>query len=72
MAVVSITFPDPLIPRLTAAARALFPQYSALSDPATFKAITADHWKALLANYESGVADTAAIAKARTDTAGTW
>jgi len=70
MAVVSITIPDPLIPRLTAAARALFPQYSALSDPAAFKAITADHWKTILTNYESGVADTAAIAKANTDGGG--
>lgn len=70
MATVSINVPDPLITRLTAAARASFPQYSALTLDATFKAITADYWKTILANYESNVANTAAIAKASADSSG--
>ena len=70
MANVTITIPDLLIPRVTAAARATFPQYAALSDSATFKAITGDYWKNVLANYETNVADTAQHAQSLTDAAG--
>jgi hypothetical protein len=70
MASVSITVPDSLVPRLISAARASFPQYAALSDDAAFKAITADFWKTILANYERGAADAVAITKANTDSAG--
>lgn len=66
MAVVSFTIPDALVPRLVAAARALYPQYAALSDGATFKAITGDHWRSIVALFESD----AAIAKAKADGAG--
>lgn len=65
MAVVSITIPDVLIPRIRTAARALFPQYAALSDAETFKAITAEQWKSILASYESQVAQ----AKSQVDAA---
>ena len=70
MATVTITIPDALIPRITTAARATFPQYSALGDSATFKAITADYWKNVLANYETNAADTAQHTQSLSDAAG--
>lgn len=70
MATVQITIPDALIPRITAAARALFPQYASLSDAAAFKQITADYWRSILANRESGTAATTAASTAATDSAG--
>ena len=70
MANVTITIPDVLIPRITTAARALFPQYAALSDTATFKAITGDYWKNVLANYETNAADTAQRTQSLSDAAG--
>lgn len=70
MATVNITIPDALIPRLTTASRALFPQYNALSLDATFKAITSDYWKNLLMNYEANLAEVLAKNKAMTDSGG--
>ena len=73
MASVTITIPDALVPRLIAL-RALFPQHAALSDTDTFKAITSDYWRNLLAGYEAQkAADTARVAasnKALVDAAG--
>jgi hypothetical protein len=57
MATVSITIPDNLIPRVTAAMRAGFPQYSALTDIQCFKAVTADYWRLILTRYESTQAE---------------
>ena len=53
MAVVSITIPDPLVPRVRAAARATYPQFDALTDVEAFKAITAHQWKMVVVGYES-------------------
>lgn len=61
--------------------RATFPQYSGLSDVATFKRVTADFWRDVLANHEGTAAAEAAYpaymsahqtaaARARTDAAG--
>lgn len=52
MAIVSITIPDALIPRVKAAGRAMFPQFEALTDAQAFKAITALHWQTILSDYE--------------------
>lgn len=52
MASVSITIPDALIARLTAAAKGTYPQYAALTPTDLFKAITSDMWKNLLADFE--------------------
>lgn len=41
MANVTIQVPDALVPRLTAALRATYPQHDALSVAAAFKAVTA-------------------------------
>lgn len=68
MATVSITIPDALVPRITAAMRVLYPQHTALTDVQAFKAITGEYWKAILANYESNVAETTARTKANSDT----
>ena len=70
MATITITIPDTLVPRLTAAARASFPEYAALTPAATFKAITIEHWRGILKNYESGTASIAAIDKALLDSTG--
>ena len=70
MATVTITIPDALVPRLLASARFSYPQYSALTPDATFKAITGDLWKVILTNYESKVATVTASTKASTDAAG--
>lgn len=76
-----ITVPDALVPRLTAALRATFPQHEALGVAAAFKAATADYWRGILADYETRQAEQqaqaanlaaikAAQAKAATDAAG--
>ena len=81
MASVTITAPDALVPRLTAALRATFPQHDALGITAAFKAVTADYWRGILADYETRQAEQqaqaanlaaikAAQAKAATDAAG--
>lgn len=70
MATVQITIPDALVPRMTAAMRALFPQYAQLSDVAAFKQITADYWRSILVNKESVSAESAARATANTDSSG--
>lgn len=56
MAQVAITIPDTIIPRLTTAMRATFPQYASLTDVACFKQVTADYWRGVLAGYEGGQA----------------
>lgn len=81
MATVQITVPDALIPRLTAALRDAYPQHDALGITAAFKAVTADYWRGILADYETRQAEQqaqaanlaaikAAQAKAATDAAG--
>jgi hypothetical protein len=77
MATVQITVPDALLPRLTAAMRARYPQYSALSDANAFRRVTSDFWRDQLAAHEgaSAVDGTQnafanAQAQARTDAAG--
>ena len=56
MANVTITVPDALVTRLTAAAHGTFPQYSGLSPTALFKQVTADYWRKVLSDYEVYVA----------------
>lgn len=56
MATVSITVPDALVPRLTTAMRARFPQYSGLSDANAFRRVTADYWREVLADHEGATA----------------
>jgi hypothetical protein len=56
VATVSITIPDAIIPRITAAGRATFPQYSALADAALFRRVVADYWRTILSTYEAGAA----------------
>ena len=66
---------DTLVPRLVAAMRAEYPQYSSLTDAQCFKRITADFWRAILLNHEASNArlnggDQAgrdAVAKAQAD-----
>lgn len=81
MASVSITVPDALVPRLTAALRATFPEHDALGVTAAFKAATADYWRGVLSEFEQRQAEkvaqaansaaiAAAKAKAETDAAG--
>lgn len=67
MANVTITIPDALVPRLTAAARDTFPQYSLLTDVQLFRKITADHWSQVLSDYESRVASRTAFTQAAAD-----
>ena len=62
MAVVSITIPDAIVPRLVAAARYTYPQHAALTDVETFKAATADQWRLVLMGYEATLARTKANA----------
>jgi hypothetical protein len=69
MATVQITVPDALVTRLTAAVRAKFPQYNALTAANAFKAVTADYWKAVLSNYEAQVAQDAGQAATASATA---
>lgn len=52
MASVTITIPDVLVPRLREMMRSNFPQYSESTDAETFKKVTADYWKSMLASYE--------------------
>ena len=74
MATVSITIPDALIPRLTAAMRASFPQYGPtgtnLTDVQCFKKVTADYWSSILSNYESRQAELQQAQQSITDAAG--
>lgn len=65
MANVTVTIPDALVPRLRSAMRATFPQHEALSDAAAFKAVTADYWRTVLADYEGRQAEAAAWAAQR-------
>lgn len=58
MANITITVPDALVPRVTAAMRAEFPQYQSLTDVQCFKQITADYWRLILTRYESRQAET--------------
>ena len=52
MATVTNTVPDPLVPRLRAAAKGTFPQHAALGDAALFKTVTSEFWRKVLADYE--------------------
>lgn len=70
MATVTITIPDALVPRLVTAARARFPQYAALTDAAAFRAISADHWRQLVAGYEAEQSATAQNAQTLADLTG--
>lgn len=70
MATVSITIPDAIVPRLTVAARAQYPQFSGLTDVQLFKKVTADHWSQMLAAYEANQAATTAATQAQTDAGG--
>jgi hypothetical protein len=70
MATVAITIPDALVPRLTTAMRALFPQYASRTDVQCFKKITADHWAWVLANYEAAQAYNAQQAQSTSDASG--
>jgi hypothetical protein len=70
VATVSITVPDVLVPRLTTAMRAKFPQYSGLTDAQTFKKVTGEYWRSILANYEGDAAGVAAQTQANSDSTG--
>jgi hypothetical protein len=63
VATISITVPDALVPRLTAAMRATYPQYQALTDAQCFRQATGDHWRTVLAQYEERVARETAAAQ---------
>jgi hypothetical protein len=52
MATVSITIPDGLVPRIISMMRANFPEHDQLNDVDTFKRITSDYWRYMLADYE--------------------
>lgn len=52
MASVTITIPDPLVPRLRAAMRDRFPEFEAMSDANAFKASTGKLWQQIMADYE--------------------
>jgi hypothetical protein len=60
MASITITVPDTMVPRLTTAMRARYPQYSALGDGPAFKQVTADFWRTILRTYETETARTTA------------
>lgn len=68
MATVQITIPPALVPRLTTAMRAVFPQYSALDDATCFKKITSDYWRGVLTRYETNQASISAQATAQAAT----
>jgi hypothetical protein len=70
VAVVSITVPDVLIPRLVAAGKAAFPQYANLPDTQLLRRIAADQWTQMLAVYEANQASSSAATKAVTDSGG--
>jgi len=77
MATLQITVPDALVPRLTTAMRATYPQYDALNDVACFKQVTADMWRRILVTYEGQQANITAqqsvqtaIAQATNDSTG--
>ena len=57
MASVTIQVPDALVPRLTTALRATFPEHDALGVTAAFKAATADYWRGVLTDYETRLAE---------------
>lgn len=57
MAAVTIQVPDALVPRLTAALRATFPEHDGLTVTQAFKAVTADYWRDVLTAYEVKVAE---------------
>jgi len=63
MASITITVPDALVPRLTAAMRAAFPQHADLADGQAFKRVTSDYWRRMLADYETAQASRAASAQ---------
>lgn len=65
MAVVGITIPDALVPRLRAAMRGTFPEEQALDDVAAFQEITAAYWRGILAAWEGKQAEAAAWAASR-------
>jgi len=70
MATITITVPDTLVPRITAAMRNQFPQYSTLTDAGCFKQVTADYWRSVLANYEGINAGNNATNQALSDGSG--
>lgn len=53
---VTISIPQAIIPRLTAAMRTAFPQHAALTDLQAFKAITGNYWKTVLVEHEKQIA----------------
>lgn len=70
MAVVTITIPDTVVPRVRAAIRAQFPAYAALSDAATFQAVVADYVRTVVISYESTEAQISTQAQTRADMSG--
>lgn len=73
MATVSINVPNPMVPRVREAARALFPQYGDLTDTQAFQEIIAAYVRGFVRDYEaqkaSEAARIAAFTQAVTDTA---
>lgn len=66
MATVSITIPDAIVPRVTAALRARFPDYSALTDANAFRAIIAQHVRDVVIDYEATRAQQTAATSVQT------
>jgi hypothetical protein len=81
VAVVNITIPDTLVPRLIAAMNGTFPEAASYDPAVAFKELTSRYWRGILSEWEQREAEevaqaanrtaiTAARSKAETDGAG--
>jgi hypothetical protein len=65
VATVTITIPDALVPRVTAAMNGTFPEAAGYTPAVAFKEITSRYWRGILSDWEQRKAEEVAQAANR-------